>query len=227
MRERRAGDADGPHRFALRRLVEREAERQRISHALHDELGQALSVLNLGLYRIARRHPEDMDMLGLVDELRDVLEEAAIGTRRLAAGFRPRNAAAGPLRAVLVASMERFHAESGLNCLATVDDPAATIHLEQPQATALQTLLLLALSGIARHRLAVRTRVYARADEHGIVIEIRGSAPSGECVPAEPNGETRVAELDELGDWLTALGGGLRLGNRGEYFLLHLELPLA
>lgn len=224
----RARDADGSLRFALRRLVEREAVCQRISHALHDELGQALSALNLGLYRIAHRHPEDMDLLGLIDELRGVLEEAAIGTRRLAAGFRSRHAVAGPLRAVVAASMERFHAESGLNCLATVDDRAATMALEQTQATALQTLLLLALSGVARHRPAARIRVRVRADEHGIVIEIRAAAhpDAQQRARAARSGITSMAELDELAEWLTALGGALHLGDGGASFLLRLEVTL-
>lgn len=230
-RDRGVRDADELRRFALRRLIEREAERQRISRALHDELGQALSALNLGLYRIARRHPEDMDLLGLVDELRAVVDEGARGTRRLAAGFRPGNAIAGPLRAVVLAAVERFRTESGLHCLAAVDDPAANIPLEQPQATALQTLLLLALNGVARHRPAAHALVHARAGERCVVIEIRDPARPGvrERILSRPNarGRTaRTAEFDELEEWLRALGGALRLGDIEASVLLRLELPL-
>jgi hypothetical protein len=173
-----------------------------------------------------------MDLLGQVDELRAVLEDAARGTGRLAAGFRPGNAAAGQLRAVVLTAIERFHAECGSGCLVTVDEPAATIPLEQAQATALNTLLLLALAGVARHQRAARALVHARVEACRIVVEIRGPAQTGvrETVPSRSDRRSRASrriEFDELDAWLRALGGALRFGDGDESFVLRLELPLA
>ena len=77
--ERRAGDA--------RALSAQEAERHRIAQELHDEVGQNLTVVLLGLKRAEDRAPAE-----LVEELRAVRETARTGlddVRRVARRLRP------------------------------------------------------------------------------------------------------------------------------------------
>jgi two-component system sensor histidine kinase UhpB len=77
--ERRAGDA--------RALAAQEAERHRIAQELHDEVGQSLTVVLLGLKQVEARAPAD-----LVPELVAVRESARAGlndVRRVARRLRP------------------------------------------------------------------------------------------------------------------------------------------
>ncbi|MDT0186580.1 sensor histidine kinase [Microbacterium sp. ARD31] len=77
--ERRAGDA--------RALAAQEAERHRIAQELHDEVGQSLTVVLLGLKQAESRAPA-----GLVPELAAVRESARAGlddVRRVARRLRP------------------------------------------------------------------------------------------------------------------------------------------
>jgi hypothetical protein len=72
---------------SARELAAQEAERQRIAQELHDEVGQRLTVVLLGLKRALDRLPPDAaGELGLVQEnARTSLEEV----RRVARGLRP------------------------------------------------------------------------------------------------------------------------------------------
>lgn len=77
--EQRAGDA--------RALAAQEAERHRIAQELHDEVGQSLTVVLLGLKQVEGRAPAD-----LVPELADLRESARAGlddVRRVARRLRP------------------------------------------------------------------------------------------------------------------------------------------
>ena len=77
--ERRAGDA--------RALAAQEAERHRIAQELHDEVGQSLTVVLLGLKQVESRAPAD-----LVEDLAAVRESARTGlddVRRVARRLRP------------------------------------------------------------------------------------------------------------------------------------------
>jgi two-component system sensor histidine kinase UhpB len=77
--ERRAGDA--------RALSAQEAERHRIAQELHDEVGQSLTVVLLGLKQVESRAPAE-----LVEELTAVRESARAGlddVRRVARRLRP------------------------------------------------------------------------------------------------------------------------------------------
>lgn len=77
--ERRAGDA--------RALTAQEAERHRVAQELHDEVGQSLTVVLLGLKRLESRAPA-----ALVPELAAVRESARAGlddVRRVARRLRP------------------------------------------------------------------------------------------------------------------------------------------
>ncbi|HEX5919930.1 MAG TPA: histidine kinase dimerization/phosphoacceptor domain-containing protein, partial [Nocardioides sp.] len=77
--ERRTGDA--------RALAAQEAERHRIAQELHDEVGQSLTVVLLGLKQLESQAPES-----LVPELAAVRESARAGlddVRRVARRLRP------------------------------------------------------------------------------------------------------------------------------------------
>lgn len=73
---------------AARALAATEAERQRIARELHDEIGQSLTVVLLGLKRVADRAPAELtEELALIqDAARCSLEEMRLIARRLRPG---------------------------------------------------------------------------------------------------------------------------------------------
>jgi signal transduction histidine kinase len=215
-------------RFALQRNAVRESERRRIARILHDEVGQALSALNLGLYRIACRCSEDLELLMLVDDARALLEDAARSARRLAAGFRPCGAEAGTLHAVILATVEHYQAVFGRQCLTAVERDES-VFLNQDHATAVQSLLLLALAGIARHGLAALPLISATDDTGVILLELRDQGRGAKRSPTDRafTGECdALPEFVELEEWLQALDGDMSIDDREARFLLRMRLPL-
>ena len=70
-----------------------EAERARVSRDLHDDVGQALTSVLLGLRLVERSLDDDdvdlADARGLVGEVRELVGDALVGARRLAFELRP------------------------------------------------------------------------------------------------------------------------------------------
>lgn len=83
------------HRQELRRLTEKlfqsqEEERRRIARELHDEAGQALTAVKLGLDRLEESAPEDNRKLKReINEIRKVLERTSSEIRQLSYRLHP------------------------------------------------------------------------------------------------------------------------------------------
>jgi PAS domain S-box-containing protein len=83
------------HRQELRRLTEKlfqtqEEERRRIARELHDEAGQALTAVKLGLDRLEEALPvEDQTLKGQVEEIRQMLLRTSSEIRRLSYRLHP------------------------------------------------------------------------------------------------------------------------------------------
>jgi two-component system, NarL family, sensor histidine kinase UhpB len=71
-----------------RALTAQEAERRRIAQELHDEVGQSLTVVLLGLKQ-ARDHALDAEATQLVDALQQTTREALTEVRRISQRLRP------------------------------------------------------------------------------------------------------------------------------------------
>src|SRR5204863_6798476 len=82
--------ADRVGRDALRRVVEgQELERRRLARELHDETGQALTSIHLGLKQVEEaKTPEEALQAGAT--LRELIVHTLQSVRRLAAELRPK-----------------------------------------------------------------------------------------------------------------------------------------
>ena len=67
-----------------------EQERKRISHSLHDEMGQNLTALQLDVGWIRRHSNDDPDLLEVADRMQRSVEDSAASMRRIVADMRPR-----------------------------------------------------------------------------------------------------------------------------------------
>jgi len=110
---------------SARALAAQEAERQRIAQELHDEVGQGLTAVLLGLKRVADRVPDEVaDELRLVqDTARSSLEEVREVARRLRPGV-----------------LEDLGLVSALAALATDTSTHSGIHVQRGLAAGLPQL---------------------------------------------------------------------------------------
>jgi signal transduction histidine kinase len=157
-------------RDALRRSVAaQELERQRLARELHDETGQALTSILLGLKRLEGADEDSVTALRelVVDTLRDV--------RRLAVELRPKVLDDFGLVPALERLTDGFSEQTGI----AVDLEAATIKERMPEEveTAIYRIVQEALTNVVKHAHANRVSVLVtRADGRiKVVIEDDGS----------------------------------------------------
>jgi two-component system sensor histidine kinase UhpB len=162
-------------------LAAQEGERHRIAQELHDEIGQSLTAVLLGLKRTVDRAPSDLrDELRTVQELiRASLDEVRQVARRLRPGV-----------------LEDLGLVSAMNALATDFTQASgvpvTRRLDQglPALTRDAELVLYriaqeGLTNIARHAQAGRAELALTREDRGVVLRI---ADDGRGLRGSPEG---------------------------------------
>ena len=146
-------------------IVAQEAERARVSRDLHDDIGQALTSVLLGLRLIdgPTDQQPDADLVRRVDELRHLVVDALRRTRRLAFELRPTvldDVGLAPALARLVADTAE---RSGLIIDAVVDSAFELLAVTPEVATAVYRVVQEALTNVVRHAHATNASVAVTA----------------------------------------------------------------
>jgi len=146
-----------------RALAAQEAERHRIAQELHDEIGQGLTVVLLGLERAGRRAPEDLaaDLRLIQENARTSLDEVREVARRLRPGV-----------------LEDLGLVSALNALATDLTTHHNIHVRRgftPGLPALTPQVELVIYRVAQEALTNVAR-HSQADTVELSLSRSGDA---------------------------------------------------
>src|SRR4051794_5479301 len=199
-------------RDALRRVVEaQELERRRLARELHDETGQALTSILLGLGAIEERVGEEA-----VAELRELVVATLQDVRRLAVGLRPRLLDDFGLVPALARVLETFGEQTGI----AVEFESGAVGAERlpPDVdTALYRIVQESLTNIVKHARASRVSVVLARKPHSIVVVIEddGTGFDPELVREDGFGLTgmreRMALLDGRLEIESAEGSGTTL----------------
>lgn len=213
---------DDRRRFALRCALERENEYSRIARVLHDDIGQTLMAMNLGLYRLSRICGDDSRLQDAIAELRSVLMDTSRATRRLAAEFRPCAIHAGEIQPLLSALGECMSVEYGISCITSAVD--TTPLPGRAYAAALYRVLRLAVHGMSGQHHSPASRLLVEISEEKRMLIIRISGPDNSRHDSEIEQTTR---MEDLRAWVCALNGEMRTEKkRCGGALLHIVLPL-
>jgi signal transduction histidine kinase len=169
-------------RDALRRVVEaQELERRRLARELHDETGQALTSILLGL-RAVEEAKDDAARDAASAELRELAVSTLQDVRRLAVELRPTALDDFGLLAALERLAETFTEQIGIetDVEASLGDGRLPAEIE----TALYRLVQEALTNVVKHARASRVSIslVRKAKSVSVVIEDDGvgfTEPSG------------------------------------------------
>jgi two-component system, NarL family, sensor histidine kinase DevS len=167
---------------SLRRVVEaQELERRRLARELHDETGQALTSILLGLKALEER-TDDPDSRAATGELRELVVSTLQDVRRLAVELRP--SALDDFG--LVAALERLAASFAEQTGIAVDFQTALADERLPEEveTALYRIVQESLTNVVKHARARRVSILL-ARQNGAVKAVveddgRGFDPAGE-----------------------------------------------
>jgi signal transduction histidine kinase len=150
----------------LQRL--RERERAVIAREIHDELGQSLTALKIGLSLL---QPASESFAARRREMSTLIDQTITTVQRLTAELRPGVLDDLGLEAAAEWQVQTFRGRTGLACSIVCDGEAGA--LDRDRQTAMFRILQEALTNIARHAGASRVTVVLRQDHEGATLEVR------------------------------------------------------
>jgi signal transduction histidine kinase len=190
---------------ALRRVVEaQELERRRLARELHDEMGQALTSILLGLKALEERTGDEASRAA-TQELRELVVSTLQDVRRLAVELRP--TALDDFG--LVAALERLTASFGEQTGISVDFETALADERLPEEveTALYRIVQESLTNVVKHARARRVSILLARKEGSVKAVVEDDGRGFD--PAEQAGDG--FGLVGMSERLALLGGRLEV----------------
>jgi signal transduction histidine kinase len=208
-------------RDAVRRVVEaQELERARLARELHDETGQALTSILLGLKSLEDRVDSD-DRRTAVTELRDLVVSTLQDVRRLAVELRP--AALDDFGLVPAIERLRDSVEEQGGLTVDVQSPLGDERLPSEAETALYRIVQEALINVMKHAAATRVTVRLSRSDKTVVLAVQDDGQGFEPGSVRDGGLGLVGMRERV----ALLGGRLTVeSSEGGGTLLKAEVPL-
>ena len=157
-------------RDTVRRVVEaQELERGRLARELHDETGQALTSILLGLKSI-RNAPNEADAERAEAELRGLIVQALQDVRRLAVELRPSALDDFGLAAAVERLSETFEERTGIRTTLEVNLPGGRLPPETE--TVFYRFIQEALTNVVKHAGAERVSIVLTQRDGGVRVVV-------------------------------------------------------
>ncbi len=209
-------------RLLLRVMEVQEEERARISRDLHDELGQVLTTVLVGL----RTVEQATDLAQARERALGLHDVAAVGlesVRRLSRGLRTGVLAELGLRTAVERLCEDWSAASGVDIVPDVELPVAA-RFAPAVETAAYRVVQEAVTNVVRHSQAARAEVHLRLDSGTLEIGVRDDGCGIKSGPSDSSGEG--VGLQGMRERVALLGGEIRIESaRGEGTTILIRLP--
>ncbi len=206
----------------------REEERAGIARELHDELGQALTVLKMDLAWLARRASSEtgvapQTLVEKLDSLMSMSDDMVEQVRRISSELRPAILDQIGLLAALTWNAREFAARTQIAC-AVESNLSDSERLDPSLSTAVFRVFQEALTNVARHSEAARVQVRLELGDPWLVLEVRDD---GRGITEAEIADPRSLGLLGMRERARRLGGTLaftQAAPRGT--LLTLKVPL-
>ncbi len=205
-------------------LTVRDSERLAIARELHDEFGQALTSLHLGLAWLARNvAPGQTPLLTKIKSLSEATTGLIRSVKDITVELRPGTLDELGLATTLRASAREFERTTGIPC--RFRTTAAHIRFNRPAAVAVFRIVQAALTNVALHARASNVRVALRTGRHDLIVTVHDDGRGITRRLVDSQGSLGISGMRER---TLALGGTLTLtGSRREGTLLKVQIPLS
>jgi len=152
--------------------VAREQEKNRIARELHDELGQALTMLQMDVAWCKQKLPAgEGDFARRLDKMAGLLTSTVAATRRIAADLRPLLLDDLGLLPAVESLVENFMQRTGITCELAVSNPG--MQLPAAHSTAVFRVVQEALTNVAKHAEAEHVEVAIEQGATAVTVSIR------------------------------------------------------
>jgi PAS domain S-box-containing protein len=204
------------------RLVEaQESERRYIARELHDEAGQALSSLKVGLQLLGSEAGRPEGVVARVVELQRMVDSVIEGLHRLAVDLRPASLDHMGLVAALRQYAQTVSDQHGL--LVQFEAVGSIERLSSDLETALYRVVQEALTNVIRHAQATRADVLLKQRGDKLIVLVEDNGVGFDLTMAKQTGHLGLFGIRERAEML---GGTLVLESRpGSGTTIILEVP--
>jgi two-component system sensor histidine kinase UhpB len=214
-------------RFSAHRDAQVEAERTRIAREIHDDLGAALTGINMQLH-MALAAAADMPPTarGRLVEALELVGTAQQSLQRIIGDLRPSVLDHLGIWSGLEWLANQWQVRTGLPCGITIASALAECTLDDERATALFRIAQESLTNVARHANATRADITARIEGNAVCLTIQDD---GKGIGVEHLLDLESPGLLGMHERARRLGGTLRVtgeAGRGTRVTLRLPLPV-
>lgn len=150
----------------------REEERSSIARTIHDELGQALTVLKMDLSWLEGKiTPEQQSLRKRLTAVYSVIDSTIHTVRRIATELRPHLLDDLGLVAAIEWQAQEFERRTNIKCNSS--SKPAEFDLDRDRATTLFRIFQETLTNVARHAQATRIRVRLHKSKTQVTLEVK------------------------------------------------------
>ncbi|RBA25225.1 PAS domain-containing sensor histidine kinase [Herminiimonas fonticola] len=206
----------------------REEERTRISRELHDELGQSLTAIRIGLDVLETQHElQDKDWLNNLQGLKQIADSTVESVQRIAADLRPSILDELGLPSAIDWLLESFSERSKV--VYELILPPSTLAFTRDISTAIFRIVQEALTNVSRHSHATLVVVDLKETKDFITLKI---TDNGQGIPVGMNLKRGSREnglgLVGMRERAIMLGGKLKIQSRaGAGTSIEVRIPKA
>jgi len=195
-----------------------------IARELHDEFGQALTHLHLGLSWISRKLvPEQQPLQEKIRSLSATTTSLIQSVRNIASELRPGVLDELGLVKTLRSEAREFEGHTGIPCRFKTN--TVNIQVERPVAVAVFRIVQAALTNVIRHAQASRVLITLVKRKRFLVLMM---ADNGKGIPRELIHSHNSLGITGMRERTLALGGTFALrGSRGKGTRLVIHIPLS
>jgi PAS domain S-box-containing protein len=185
----------------------REEEKRAIARELHDDLGSALTALNMHLSLLFQQMPDEPKFAERATRIKTLLTSITGATRRIQIGLRPDKLDVFGIKVAIAEQAAEFEKYSGVHCEASVPDDA--LHYAPRVDIALFRMVQEALNNIAKHAEATHVNVVLDDTDDEIILSVRDN---GVGIPPAKSG-TVTHGLRGMRERAGYLGGSVRINS--------------
>lgn len=199
-----------------------ETERTNIAREIHDELGQALTVLKMDLSLLRRKWPEDSTTLyERTEAMLTLIDKTIQSVKKISTELRPGLLDDLGLSAAIEWQSDEFQKRTGIRCTVTTDPPDIT--LDRERNTAIFRILQETLTNVARHAEATEVNILLQKNIDQIELRV---VDNGKGITEEQLSNPTSFGLLGIRERVTIFGGTITIaGIHGKGTTVIVRIP--